>query len=53
MRPKFIIADEMCLDRITNNVRDLDFIQEIFVIGKADGYTSVEDLLLGKTTGKD
>lgn len=52
IRPKFIVSDELCLDRITEAIRDFDFVQEIFVIGKTNGYTSVDDLLLKNETGK-
>lgn len=47
------MTDELCLDRVVQAVRNFNFVQEIFIIGKAEGYVAINDLLLkGKTGSK-
>ena len=41
---KFILTDEDRAPRILEAVRDLDFVKEVFVIGKFDGCTPAQVL---------
>ena len=44
LRAKFIVTDEARAARVLEAVTDLDFVQEVFVIGKAAGCTSIDKL---------
>ena len=44
-RTKFILTDEDRAPRVVEAVRGLEFVKEVFVIGKADGCTPVDVLL--------
>lgn len=51
--PKFIVTDELRLDQVAEAVRDLDYVKEIFVIGKANnGFTSISDLVSNNENSK-
>jgi len=51
LKAKFILTDEACAKRVLEAVKDLECIQEVFVIGQAEGCTSVYELL--QDDGKD
>ena len=52
IRPKFVLADSARAARVVEAVKDLEFIQEVFVIGQADGCTSVDELLQDDGSGE-
>ena len=45
LQSKFILTDEVRAERVKEAVKDLPFVQEVIVIGQADGCTPI-DLLL-------
>lgn len=45
LRPKFVLTDEARAPRAKEAVEGLAFIQDIFVIGQAQGCTSIDTLL--------
>jgi len=51
LQSKFILTDELRAERVKEAVKDLPFVQEVIVIGQADGCTPI-DLLLNDD-GKD
>ena len=44
-RTKFILTDEIRAPRVVEAVKGLDFVQEIIVIGEAEGCTPVAEFL--------
>jgi acyl-CoA synthetase (AMP-forming)/AMP-acid ligase II len=44
IKPKFVFTDEARAPRVMEAVHGLDFVEEVFVIGQAEGCSSVEDL---------
>ena len=42
---KFILTDEARAKRVVEAVKDLDCVKVVFVVGKAEGCTSVYQLL--------
>jgi len=51
LRAKFILTDEARAKTVLQAVKDLDFVEEVFVVGQAEGCTSVYELL--QDDGKD
>ena len=45
MGAKFILTDEARAKRVMEAVKDLECVEEVFVIGQPDGCTSVYELM--------
>jgi len=45
VRAKFVVTDQLRAERVLNAVRDLDFVEQVFVIGQAPGCTPIDELL--------
>ena len=50
LQSKFILTDEVRAERVRDAVKDLHFVEEVFVIGRVHGCTSVD--LLFEDDGK-
>ena len=49
---KFILTDEARAKRVMEAVKDLECVKEVFVIGQAEGCTSVYELLQDNGNGE-
>lgn len=52
IKPKFVLTDEQRAPRVVQAVKGLDFVQQVFVIGQAEGCTSVDELLQDDGAGE-
>ena len=50
LQSKFILTDEVRAEKVRDAVKDLHFVEEVFVIGRVHGCTSVD--LLFEDDGK-
>ena len=44
VRAKFVVTDNVRVEKVLNAVKDLDFVQEVFIIGQAEGCTPIGEL---------
>ena len=50
---KFILTDQARAERVVEAVKDLECVEEVFVIGEAEGCTPINELLQDDGKGVD